>query len=302
VVTALLLSIAITGLAPQDAHDIEREYHRRIRAADADTSTAEDRYLAAEAARYMRRFDEARFYLGIAEMAAETEGDRNGILSEKLWLELATGGGVAGVRQVFAQERRQRDIPPVVTAGWVNAFPELLIGGEFDELIDSLAEHAADERYRCACYAPKAWMHRAAGRMDRSRGYWDSLTVAWQRVPDFADPFNEADWRAQLARNYARAGHFEDSQAELERAMTVDVSAFESVFIRRRRAQTYAELGDVEKAVADLEYLLSVPSPVTVHTLATRLTWSGVRDHPLFRALLKRQRLDDRMLRQPDPQ
>jgi hypothetical protein len=74
--------------------------------------------------------------------------------------------------------------------------------------------------------------------------------------------------------------------------MMVDLSAFESVFIRRRRAQTYAELGYVRYAVADLEYLLSVPSPVTVHTLASRLTWSGIREHPRFRALLEENRLE----------
>jgi hypothetical protein len=292
VVSVLLFGVAITVSAPQDAHDIEREYHRRIRAADADSSTAEERYLAAEAARYMRRYDEARFYLRIAEMAATTEADRHGIFVEKLSLELATGGGVEGLQQVFAEERRQRDFPPVVIAGWIDAFPELLVGGEFDEMIDSLAEDAADERYRCACYAPKAWMHRAAGRMDRSRSYWDSLTVTWQRVPEFADPFNEADWRAQLARNYARAGLFDQSRAELERAMMVDLSAFESVFILRRRAQTYAEMGYAGYAIADLEYLLSVPSPVTVYTLATRLSWSGIRNHPRFRALLEKQRLE----------
>ena len=291
-VSVFLLGIAITVSVPQDAKDIEREYHRRIRAADADSSTSEERYHAAEAARYMRRFDEARFYLRIAELAATTEGDRNGILTEKLSLELATGGGVDGLQKVFAEELRQRNFPPVVIAGWVDAFPELLVGGQFDEMIDSLTEDAADEQYRCACYAPKAWMHRAAGRMDRSRAYWDSLTTAWQRVPNFRDPFNEADWRAQLARNFARAGHVDRSRAELERAMTVDLSAFESIFIRRRRAQTYAELGYVGYAVADLEYLLSVPSPVTVYTLASRLTWSGIRDHPRFRALLEKQRLE----------
>jgi hypothetical protein len=72
--------------------------------------------------------------------------------------------------------------------------------------------------------------------------------------------------------------------------MMVDLSAFQSIFIRRRRAQTYAELGYVGYAVTDLEYLLSVPSPVTIHTLATRLTWSGIRDHPRFRALLQAHR------------
>ncbi len=62
----------------------------------------------------------------------------------------------------------------------------------------------------------------------------------------------------------------------------VDVSAFESVSIRRRRAQTYAELGEIDLAVADLEFLLSVPSPVTVHTLRSRQTWADIRDRPAF--------------------
>src|SRR5690606_18354754 len=30
----------------------------------------------------------------------------------------------------------------------------------------------------------------------------------------------------------------------------------------------------------------AIPSPVTVHTLETRLTWAPIRDHPEFQALL----------------
>lgn len=286
-VPAVILLVS-TGVSAQVSHEIEREYNRRVRAADADSSSAEDRYLAAEAARYMRRYDEARHYLRAAEFAVRDASDRNGILNQRLWLELATGGGVEGVQRVFAQARKDVDSPPTVIAGWVNSFPELLVGGRLDTLIDRLSADAADPRYRCACYAPKAWMHRAAGRMELSRLYWDSLIVSWQREPDFGTPFVEADWRAQLARNHARAGHADRAREELQRAIAVDVSAFESVFIRRRRAQAYAELGDVDRLIEDLEFLLANPSPVTVHTLRARLTWSAVRETPEFKALLER--------------
>jgi hypothetical protein len=60
--------------------------------------------------------------------------------------------------------------------------------------------------------------------------------------------------------------------------------------VRRRWAQAYAELGDVESAVEHLEYLLSVPTLMTVTTLETRLTWAPIREHPAFRALLDRHR------------
>lgn len=289
-VFAALLGVAAATLplSAQQGDDIRAEYRRRVGVADADTSTAEDRYLAAEAARYMRRFDEARHYVGVAQMAARTESDHNEILRERMWLELATGGGVAGLQRLFDDELRRRAIPPTVIAGWVNSFPELLVGGRFDAVIDSLASDAEDPRNQCPCYAPKAWMHRAAGRMATSRAYWDSLVVSWQRIPDFATPFNEADWLAQRARNNARAGRVDEAREQLQHAMEVDLDAFQSVFIRRRRAQAYAELGEIELLLVDLEYLLSVPSSVTVHTLASRLTWSGVRDHPAFQALLRR--------------
>ncbi len=285
-----LMGVATAGLGAQVDSEIRREYELRLARADRDSATVEDKVGAAEAARFLRRFEEAQFYLDRAEVAAQDEEDRNRILREKLWLELARGGGVEGIQRVFRDERSRRDIPPVVLAGWANSYPELLVSGEFDELIGRLAADAEDPAYRCACFAPKAWMHRAAGRLEESRVYWDSLVVSWRDVPDFAHPFDEADWRAQLARNLARAGRAEESRAELERAMAVDVSAFESVSIRRRRAQTYAELGDVEKAVEDLEYLLSVPSPVTVHTLECRLTWEPIRNTPAFQSLLARQR------------
>jgi tetratricopeptide (TPR) repeat protein len=291
-VFAALLGV-IAATLPLSAHqddEIKAEYFRRVAVADTDSSTAEDRYLAAEAARFMRRFDEARHYVNIAQMAALTESDRNDILRERLWLELATGGGVEGLQSLFDDEIGRRAFPPTVLAGWVNSFPELLVGGRFDAVIDGLGLDAEDVSNRCACYAPKAWRHRAAGSMELSRIYWDSLVVSWQRIPDFATSFNEADWLAQRARNNARAGRVDKAVEQLRYAMEVDLSAFQSVFLRRRRAQTYAELGAMSLLIQDLEYLLSVPSSVTVHTLASRLTWSDVRDDPAFQALLSRYR------------
>ncbi len=113
VLAALLgVTAATLSLSAQQDDDIMAEYRRRVGVADADTSTAEDRYLAAEAARYMRKFDEARHYLTVAQMAARTEADQNGILGERMWMELATGGGVASLQRLFDDELRRRAIPP----------------------------------------------------------------------------------------------------------------------------------------------------------------------------------------------
>jgi tetratricopeptide (TPR) repeat protein len=275
---------------PGVADDIRREYEERTYVADQDSAPPRALVWAAEAARYMRKLDEADLYLRIAEMSDHTEGDHNQILRERLWLELARGGGVEGVQTLFLEQAKRRDFPPTELAGWVYSFPELLVGGRFDPVIEKLSRDAADPAYRCDCFAAKAWMHRAAGRLEKSRAHWDSLVAEAPPEREFADPYDEADFRALRARNLARAGRVDEARAELERALAVDISAFESVFIRRRRAQYYAELGDVQAAVADLEFLLSVPSPVTVHTLESRMAWSLIRDDPAFQAMLQRAR------------
>ena len=284
----LLSAVAAAGLEGQTAKEIEDEYRLRVRQADSDSATVFEYLAAAEASRFMRRSNDAEFYLERAEFAARHPGEENAILRERLNYQLATGAPVSEMKATFEAARADRDIPVVVVAGWINGFPELLIGGQYDSLIEGLSSDAVDDEHRCACYAPKAWMHRVAGRMERSRMYWDSLNASSVRMPNFSSSFDEADWRAQRARNLARAGHHDEGRAELSEAMSVSVTAFESVLILRRRAQTFAELNEVERAVADLETLLEIPSPVTAHTIRTRVTWEPIRRHPAFQELLRR--------------
>ncbi len=285
------LVIALAGAAAVQAQSvgtIEEEYQMRIWRADHDSATAIDQVLAAEASRFMRRFRDAAFYVERAEVLADGPAQRNAALRERLNYLLAVGVPETELQAAFARGRGEVGMSSVVVAGWINAFPELLVGGRFDALIAGLSSDTDDADRRCACYAPKAWMHRVAGRMDQSRVYWDSLNVQWEREPTFSSPFDEADWRAQKARNLARAGRSEAAREELARAMGVQLTAFESVSILRRRAQTYAELGEVEAAVADLEALLAIPSPITAHTIRDRVTWEPIRETAAFQEMLRR--------------
>ncbi|MFT5433513.1 MAG: tetratricopeptide (TPR) repeat protein [Myxococcota bacterium] len=281
-------AVTATSLWGQSAREMEDEYRLRVRRADNDSATAFDYLGAAEASRFMRRWGDGAFYLKRAEVAARHPSELNGALREELNYLLATGVPLSDMKATFAAAREEWNIPVIVVAGWVNAFPELLVGGEYDVLIEGLSADAADDEHRCACYAPKAWMHRVAGRMEQSRVYWDSLNYSSAEMPDVSGSFDEAEWRAQRARNLARAGRYDESREELAEAMKVNVTAFESVSILRRRAQTFAEMGEVESAVADLEALLQAPSPVTVHTIRSRVTWEPIRNHPAFQELLRR--------------
>jgi len=288
VLAVVLGFAAATPASGQSVAQLRDEYGMRVRAADSPDATSQDLVLAAQAARFFRKFDESRGYLDAARATARNPADLNAILSESLWYDLATGGGVDGTKRIFraALESRGENFSPAVIGGWIYAWPELLVGGEYDALIQRLSADSEDPGYRCDCYATKAWMHRVAGRPAEARVYWELLNEAERDIPQLASSFDEADWRGRRARNLARAGHPDEARAELEAAMAVDLSAFESVSIRRRRAQTYAELGEVDKAVEDLEFLLSVPSLVTYYTLRDRLTWAPIRDLPAFQAML----------------
>jgi tetratricopeptide (TPR) repeat protein len=283
VVACLLL--APTSLSSQLT---EEQLRARIDEAVLDQH-AEALIQAADAWRLLREYDRANELLEEAMMAIEAA--QMDALWSRISLELASGGGVNGAQRALREARQFREIQPLELAYWVNNFPILLIGGEFDEMVERFSADAEDPNYQCACYDRKAWMHRVAGRPEMAKVYWDSLVVFQEASPsESEDPDALAESRGQMARNYARAGRVEDARATLAEAMTMPVSDEAMPAVRRRWAQAYAELGDAEEAVEHLDYLLSVPSLITVQTLETRLTWEPIRDHPAFRALLERHR------------
>ena len=51
-------------------------------------------------------------------------------------------------------------------------------------------------------------------------------------------------------------------------------------------AEIYATTGEYDAAIDRLEYLLSIPYPMTVSVLRLDPLWDPLRDHPRFQALL----------------
>ncbi len=215
----------------------------------------------------------------------------NAWVTEKIYQALASGRGVNGMQRAFRDALGRIRMSPQQIASVISNFPELLIGGEYDEMILSFREDHPDEEYRCACLAEKAWVHRVAGRQHESRVLWGELVAAWDRNPlELPNPDAQANWHGQYARNLARAGRMADARAALETAMSMSVSDDERPSVQRRWAQTYAELGDVESAVELLESLVRSSTLVTVSSLSTRYTWESVRNHILFQEMLSRHR------------
>lgn len=283
VTLSLFVPLGLTAQLP------EEELRSRIEAAQREDASVNTLLQGVAAARLLRDFDQAETLL--EEATGSVLQARNGLIANALLYQVESGGGVNGMQRTFREARRVFNLTPLEIGNWVNGYPSLLVGGEFDEMIERFSPTAGNPQYRCECFAQKAWMHRVAGRLDESQKYWGMLVAEWEAdPPQIQNPNARANWQGQFARNLARAGRQDDARRALADATAMEVGAGASPGVRRRWAQAYAELGDVDAAVEHLESLLAMPSLVSVHSLETRYTWEGIRDEPAFQAMLDRHR------------
>ena len=287
-INSLLVLLCLTAVSPVTGQTPAEELERRIQA--AEMSADFDVLLSASsAARLLARHSQADDLLERATLALE-QAD-NAWVTEMIFNALAAGEGVNGMQRALREALQRIRMSPQQIASITNNFPSLLIGGEYDEMILTFREDHPDPDYRCPCLAEKAWVHRVAGRQHESRLLWGELVAAWDRNPlEFTNPDAQANWQGQYARNLARAGRTADARAALEKAESMPVSDDARPGVQRRWAQTHAELGDVEGAVALLEPLIASSTLVTVHSLSTRYTWEPVRNHIRFQEMLARNR------------
>lgn len=284
----VLIAFLFAAGSPAAGQVPNEELMRRVEAAEGSTQL--DVLLrGASAARLLGDFDGAEELMKAATTALEQVQDT--WVAEMIYQALASGRGVNGMQRAFRKALGIHPMPPQQIASVTNNFPELLQGGEWDAMILSFRPNHPDSLYRCPCLAEKAWVHRVAGRLHESRILWGELVAAWDRNPlQFDDPDAQANWQGQYARNLARAGRTADARAALEKAMSMPVSDDERPSVQRRWAQTYAELGEVEKAVELLEPLITSSTLVTVNSLSTRQTWEPVRNTLVFQQMLARHR------------
>ena len=72
--------------------------------------------------------------------------------------------------------------------------------------------------------------------------------------------------------------------------LATELASLEEVETAIDLAQIYVMVGDHERAVEQLEYLLTNPSWVSVAWLEIDPTWNPLRDDPAFQELLERHR------------
>jgi len=134
-----------------------------------------------------------------------------------------------------------------------------------------------------------AWAHRLRGDEASARSAFEAavarLDSALRELPD--------DRRVHASRGLALAGLGRRGEALAQAQWLADTrwyraDAYVGPEVAQDRAMILAQAGVADEALDEIDRLLSGPSWLSVHLLRLDPRWDPIREHPRFKALLKK--------------
>jgi len=230
-------------------------------------------------------YPEAEHYL---ERARTLSPDWNNPYIYKATLYLTWRGDVAAARTVLRQglERIEagRFAPGLLTGDRISA-SLVTADTSFRPMLDglTLTGYSGDSARYHLLKAEAAWFRRDVRAERASADSARLLLEPRQRArPD------DEKMLAILALAYSRMGRHQDAIRLGERAaalLPIERDAVSGPFLQSNLAIIYMGAGQMDRAVAILERLLTVPGWVTPAELRADPIWTPLRGHPRFRAI-----------------
>ncbi len=236
---------------------------------------------------YLRRYAEAERALNRAISLAPNIPE---LYAEKSVLYLNWVGDTTRARSVLEGAARTIDPAQAILAdGWGNL--ARVFAAAFTKPILNLTLRTPDID-TLQYFFTKAELYTSTGQLPLARAYFDSARV-WCEQRLRTDPGRTQyahNWYSFLGMAYARLGQKEPATRAARRGvelLPVSKDAFSGPDRREQLAEVYAMTGDYAAALDELEFLLSIPSRVSVPLLHVDPIWQPLRNQPRFQRLLE---------------
>ncbi len=252
------------------------------KASDLDPLSLDGAFNAAVTLANVRRFPEAELYVNRAiRLAPELHSPH----FLKYRLLLAANGNTKKAREVLEQASASVG-PDRFLYDWIWLD---ILDGRYQQALTRIPKMGSDTMSYLMSKARIYELMRDTGRM---RAYYDSARLILEKRIKKED--QEASAHIFLGVVYAGLGRKQEAIQEGKKAAEelkpVSKDALDGPGVVKQLAQIYVMVGEYDKAVDRLEYLLSIPSEITIPYLRIDPTWTPLRNHPRFQKLLKRDK------------
>jgi serine/threonine protein kinase/TolB-like protein/Flp pilus assembly protein TadD len=226
-----------------------------------------------------------RDYAGIDTVAAKVRGLQPDLASGytlQAWRHFLEAGDTAAVGRWTREGMSTTDSLRVLSSG-----PTILVLS--DPRIAAAARSVGLATFgdSGAYYEWRAGVERGMGNRALEAAYWDSARAHFEarvaRSPENPEALSG------LGRAHAAQGRKPEAIRSARRALELrpmSRDAFDHSLQVWNLAETYAMVGDVEGAVGQLEYLLTIPSWFTRHSYTLWPTLEPIRSQPRFQRFL----------------
>ncbi len=239
------------------------------------------------------RYEECEYYF---DRAIDLAPDYQWAYLMKSWCHVARLGDTKLARSVLQETLQNSGRSPELT------FFEVLydcFDGEFEQALNLVTEpgdiYLNESIDSAEYYLSKGEIYRYMNRPDLMAPYYDSARVVLERK--IAEKSDEPLYHSVLGKAYAGLGRKENAIREGRRAveiLPVSKDAFIGAYFVRRLAEIYTAVGEYDLAIDQFEYLLTIPSDVSVLWLKKFPELKPLRDHPRFQALLEKYEKEHR--------
>jgi len=168
-----------------------------------------------------------------------------------------------------------------------------LIEQKYQEALDLLSAEPLEAFETQFYFIPKAQLYaQIYGLMNekqKEQEYYNSARTYLE--VEIKEQSEDSRFHSAIGIAYAGLGFKQKAIQEAEKAvelLPISKEAYRGTYRVLDLARVYTMVGEYDKAIAQLEFQLSIPSSLSVPLLRLDPVWTPLRSHPRFQKLLKR--------------